>query len=472
MGPLHGVDAQIEGDVAIATDAAHLLSRYGASVRVSVSGDSSSGVQVAVSGSGCLPASARLSGAVAPCPGLPAAVPARAAAGLLVLGALAAARVGARVVVDANAPAILLLQPLVLAHWYSAPQPVRTTPLRVGEGWVAAELGAPGDADLFRLLREMDSFTDAEELSAAAQQWRLPVVPYRRAHAARRGSPHRASHHEQNGSGGARPSQAPPAATHPLAGVKVVDVTAMWAGPLCTWLLAQLGASVVTVESGARPDGMRAPLGGGIYPAGILVSGARDRSAMFASLAAGKERVDLDLRAKNDREAFTLACAQADLRVDNLSRRARENLGINDQSEFGHAPAVVHLPAFSSGRSRDWVAYGTQVHAMSGLAWPAGSDEPIPAATAYVDALGGIAGALASVVALYSGAQQQVTPIMTASLMDAVDSIPADRDGGALLLADPMPRVAELAEAHAVRAVELSVGGVSLRHPASPFVSA
>ncbi len=469
MGPLDGVDVRVEGDVGVATDAAYLLSRYGASVRSS--GESSRHASVTVSGRGCFPASARMSGPVLPCPGLPTAAPTRAAASLLALGALAAARVGGSVTVDVDSVAILLLQPLVLAHWYSAPPPVRVTPLRVGEGWAATELGAPGDADLFTLLLETDSFTDAEELSAAAQEWRLPVVPYRRAQAVQHWSLRRASRREQFHSG-ARQSEEPLAATQALAGVKVVDVTAMWAGPLCTWLLAQLGASVVSVESDARPDGMRAPHGGGIYPGGILEPGVNDRSAMFISLAAGKERANLDLRVKDDREAFALACAQADLRVDSLSRRARENLGIDDQSESGHGPAIVHLPAFSRGPSRDWVAYGTQVHAMSGLAWPAGSDEPIPAATAYVDGLGGIAAALASVVALYSAAQQPQAPILTASLMDAVDALPADRDHGALLRADPVPRVAELAEAHKARAVELPVAGVSLRHPASPFVSA
>lgn len=254
--------------------------------------------------------------------------------------------------------------------------------------------------------------------------------------------------------------------------MKVVDLTAMWAGPLCTWLLAQLGASVVTVESDARPDGMRAPHGGGIYPGGRLDPGANDRSAMFASLAAGKERVNLDLRVADEREAFMLACAQADLRVDSLSRRARDGLGIADRSESGDGPAIVHIPAFSSGPSRDWVAYGTQIHAISGLAWPAGSDGPIPAATAYVDGLAGISAALASVVAVHSAVQHAQAQVLTASLMAAARDLPADRDRGALLSADPMPRVIELAAAHESRAVELMVAGVPLRHPASPFLSA
>ena len=43
----------------------------------------------------------------------------------------------------------------------------------------------------------------------------------------------------------------------PLAGLRILDMTAFWAGPMCTSVLAALGADVVKVEAGKRPDGMR-----------------------------------------------------------------------------------------------------------------------------------------------------------------------------------------------------------------------
>ena len=58
----------------------------------------------------------------------------------------------------------------------------------------------------------------------------------------------------------------------------MLDLTAMWAGPLCTLLLAEWGASVTTVEPAVRPDGLRGS------------------PAQFAVLDRGKRRVDLDLR--------------------------------------------------------------------------------------------------------------------------------------------------------------------------------
>ncbi len=57
-------------------------------------------------------------------------------------------------------------------------------------------------------------------------------------------------------------------------------MTAMWAGPLCTRLLAEWGAEVTTIEPAVRPDGFRGS------------------PAQFAVLDVGKRRVDLDLRTR------------------------------------------------------------------------------------------------------------------------------------------------------------------------------
>lgn len=464
MGALRGLRVRVCGDPPVVEDCARLLAAYGAAVEQNPHPGPAT---VVVSGDGCrAPGAARMTAAVPACPGLPAAAPARAAAGLLATAALASTRTGAGIEVDADSAATLLLQPLVMAHWYGAPPPGRAVPTPVRDGWVAAELGSPGDAELFALLRAAEPDADAERLSGAAQEWRLPVVPYR-APAPRTG-PSAAA-----GAASADPCADPPTdradGAAPLAGTRIVDVTAMWAGPLCTWLLASLGASVLTVESDARPDGMRAPAGGGIYPGGIAPDGDGGRSAMFVALARGKQRARLDLRDPDDRAAFAEACSGADLRVDSLSRRARHQLALDSLVGIAR-PATVSIPAFPEGPEGGWVAYGTQVHAVSGLALPAGANRPIPAATAYADALGGVAAALAALVALHASARRPGLDL-EAPLARAVAGMAADTDGGALLRADPGDRVAQLADGPRARFTEHRVGDALLRHPATPFPS-
>ena len=78
----------------------------------------------------------------------------------------------------------------------------------------------------------------------------------------------------------------------PLAGVLVVDLTRVLAGPYCTLLLSDLGARVVKVERPRHGDDARS--------IGPFVHG---QSAYFASLNRGKESIDLDLKDEDDRRS-------------------------------------------------------------------------------------------------------------------------------------------------------------------------
>jgi hypothetical protein len=177
----------------------------------------------------------------------------------------------------------------------------------------------------------------------------------------------------------------PPGATAdpPLQGIRVLDMTIMWAGPLATWLLASLGAEVVKVEPACRPDGLRGSPG------------------LFEACNRGKRRADLDLRRPEERDRFLDLVAGADLVIDNFSPRVAPNLGIEPAALRGVNPQVCSLsmPAFPlDSEERDWVAYGTGVHAISGLG-DAGPDGFAPPAVTYPDALAGFA-AFAVAVAL------------------------------------------------------------------------
>lgn len=261
--------------------------------------------------------------------------------------------------------------------------PEGTDPLVVGDGAVHADL-TDDDRDTFARLREaLTPPLDAETLAAEAQRWRLPVTPYR---------PWPAS---PPGDGVATTVDARPATPtttgngpRPLDGVTVVDLSALWAGPLATALLADAGARVIKVDPDCRPDGLR------------------HHERFYRHLNGSKQIVDLDLRVGDDRARFDELVAGADLVVDSFSRRVMPNLsyGPAELRAINPGVATLSIVAFGTGTPEaDWVAYGPGVHATSGLA-DTGGDEAGPAAhrfraapIAYPDALAGLAAATVAV---------------------------------------------------------------------------
>ena len=98
----------------------------------------------------------------------------------------------------------------------------------------------------------------------------------------------------------------PPPPSGPLSGVVVVDLSSLWAGPLCGSLLATAGATVIKVESLTRPDGAR------LGPA-----------AFFDLLNAGKRSVALDLRSAGGVTILRELLAKADVVIEPMSKRRR-----------------------------------------------------------------------------------------------------------------------------------------------------
>ncbi|MPY92233.1 MAG: hypothetical protein GEV08_03950 [Acidimicrobiia bacterium] len=121
---------------------------------------------------------------------------------------------------------------------------------------------------------------------------------------------------------------------------------------------------------------------------------------LFRALDEGKDHAPLDLRRPADHAALLELVRSADLVIDNLSPRAAVNLGLTHQALSAVNPAILSLglPAFPAGSTeRDWVAYGTGVHAVVGLGETAGGLRA-PAVT-YPDPLTGFT-AFAAAMAL------------------------------------------------------------------------
>jgi len=296
-----------------------------------------------------------------------------------------AARLGGLALEEAERELFL---PLDLGAWGPPVEP-RPAP---GGGWLCCELGAPGDEDTFaRLLATLPPDADAPAIAAAAQQWRLPVNEYR-SRALRPATPPELS--VKTGPIG------PVFTDSSLAGVRVVDMTVMWAGPLATRKLAALGADVVKVEPACRMDGTRG-------------------TAMFDALNAGKRRADLDLREPAQRAEFMDLVRSADVVIDNFSPRVMPNLGLTHDDLLAVNPRIisVSMPAFPAGSPwRDRVSYGVGVHALSGLGDNGDGTYSEPS-VAYADPLAGLA-AYATVLDLLERGEPAHAEVPMLSVLD------------------------------------------------------
>lgn len=262
-----------------------------------------------------------------------------------------------------------LLDELLLPLRVEPDWPGPMAPQRAGNGWVQADL-TDTDLDAFDRLRSLHPHDDAEALACHAQEWRLPVLPYRAAHD--RWKPERRPRSSPEPTPPVEPSVAP--AESGVASLRILDLSSLWAGPFATSLLARLGATVVKVDADCRPDGFR------------------DRAHLYARLNNLKEIVDLDLRQPADRQRFERLVCWADVMVTSFSRRVLPNLGYGRPALLALNPALstVAIVGFPSGSlEAEWLAYGSGIHAVCGLGIDERRGTARAAPVAYPDPLTG-----------------------------------------------------------------------------------
>jgi crotonobetainyl-CoA:carnitine CoA-transferase CaiB-like acyl-CoA transferase len=204
------------------------------------------------------------------------------------------------------------------------------------------------------------------------------------------------------GSGGPQAPQrtrAPGKRGLPLDGIRMVDLTAFWAGPSATHFLAALGADVVKVESIQRPDGIR-------FAASPPAGTERwwEHSWLFHGVNVGKRSITLDLARPQGVDLVKRLVAGADAVVENFSPRVMEafGLGADVLLEVNPRAVVVRMPAFGlDGPWRDRVGFAPTMEQLSGMAWLTGHPDTAPMAPrGACDPLAGIHAAFALVAAL------------------------------------------------------------------------
>ena len=237
----------------------------------------------------------------------------------------------------------------------------------------------------------------------------------------------------------------------------VVDLTSLWAGPLCAHLLGLRGARIIKVESSRRPDGAR-----------------RGPAAFFDLLHRGHEQVTFDLAAEPGRLADLVA--RADLVLEASRPRALRQFGL--VAEDVVAAGTSWLSITAHGRDSDAVGFGDDVAASAGLVVRASSrpngdrpnggqpnggqpncGQPMPAGDALADPLTGVTAAVAAARALAAD-DARLIDVSMLHVTAATLTRPAPRheihrrgdrwwvecDAGSAPVEEPRPRPATRAE--------------------------
>jgi crotonobetainyl-CoA:carnitine CoA-transferase CaiB-like acyl-CoA transferase len=146
--------------------------------------------------------------------------------------------------------------------------------------------------------------------------------------------------------------------TAPLAGIKVLDITANMSGPFGTMILGDQGADVIKLEP---------PIGDPIRQLG---TGSDGLSAYYANLNRSKRSVVLDLEREESRPIFERLLDWADVVVHNYRPAAAKSLGIDAEAVRATRPQLIHVTIVgfgSTGPKAGRPAYDHVIQAMSGI---------------------------------------------------------------------------------------------------------
>lgn len=205
---------------------------------------------------------------------------------------------------------------------------------------------------------------------------------------------------------GAQPVRAQP---------RVVDLSALWAGPLCTYLLQRCGAEVIKLESITRPDGAR-----------------RGPPEFFDLLNAGKRSVALDLQTPRGRAQLRELLLAADIVIEASRPRALRQMGIEAQDLLRENPRLSWLALNGYGRGEpqeQWIAYGDDAGVAGGLSdlQARVSGEHVFVGDAIGDPLTGLHAAVAAWASHRSGGGRLLSVALSAVVRQLANfDLPAD----------------------------------------------
>lgn len=202
----------------------------------------------------------------------------------------------------------------------------------------------------------------------------------------------------------------------PLAGIRVLDLSRVLAGPYCTALLADLGAEVIKLEPPAGDDYRHV----GPFRAG--------ESALFTLNNRGKRSVALDLKVPAHLAMAQAIAAQVDVVVENFRPGVAERLGLGAAALRAANPGLIYCSISGFGQDgpcRDLPAYDIVVQAMSGLMAATGEEggAPLKTGESIADLIAGLFGSWSIMAALVNRARTGAGATLDVAMHDALFSM-------------------------------------------------
>jgi crotonobetainyl-CoA:carnitine CoA-transferase CaiB-like acyl-CoA transferase len=206
----------------------------------------------------------------------------------------------------------------------------------------------------------------------------------------------------------------------PLAGLRVIDMSTVLAGPNCARYLADFGAEVIKVE---RP--------GGDSLRNMAWRDPRDDEGLWWKLVnRNKRTVVLDVKDATDRAVLLSLVDDANVLVENSRPGTMERLGLGPDVLLEHNPGLVITRVSGFGQDGPYASrpgFATIAEAMSGFAALNGEPDgqPLLPPIALTDEVTGLAAAFATMVALHSGVGQVVDANLLETMFQIMGPLPS-----------------------------------------------
>jgi crotonobetainyl-CoA:carnitine CoA-transferase CaiB-like acyl-CoA transferase len=214
----------------------------------------------------------------------------------------------------------------------------------------------------------------------------------------------------------------------PLAGIRVLDLTRVLAGPWATQMLADLGAEIIKIESLGEGDDTR-----GWGPPFIKnADGSRGDAAYFLSANRGKHSVCIDLKSAPGQKLVRDLAAKSDVMIENFKLGGLRKFGLDYEAVRAVNSGIVYCSITGFGQDGPYAAragYDFMIQGMSGLMSVTGEPDgqPMKAGVAFADIFTGLHAAIGINAALLHRERTGQGQFLDLALLDSQVAVLANQ---------------------------------------------